>query len=131
MSLVIRDEKDKIVDELNPIVTEHNGTTGDTVILPFMLENDSQHHFHRDIAVQVSSKPPVDISLNLPTAPNPIAYSQRIEIRRLNPKEKRLFNLKTVVLQGTQEQEVTGTTLQVTSLRFPMHQTNKSMGVKA
>lgn len=118
MSLVIRDEEDDIVNELNPIVTEHNGTTGDTVILPLKIENASLHHFFRDIAIQVSGKPPVDVSLNIPTAPNPLAYSHRVEIHRLNPLDKLLFNLKTIVPAATQEQIVTGTTLQVTSLRF-------------
>jgi hypothetical protein len=120
MSLIILDEKGKVVNELNPIITEHNGTSGDTIVLPMTIENTSLHHFYRNIALQVSSKPPVDVLLNLPTAPNPGGYFPRIEIRRLNSKEKLLFNLKTAVPADTPEQVVIGTSLQVTSTRFPM-----------
>jgi hypothetical protein len=120
LTLIVRDEKGKVVSEVNPIITEHNGTIGDTVTLPFTIENTSKHHFHRDVAIQVSTKPPVDATLNLPTAPNPEFYGPRIEIRRINPLEKFLFNLRTTVKAETPEQVLTGTSLQITSLRFPM-----------
>lgn len=120
MSLLIRDEKDNVVNELNPIITEHNGTTGDTAILPMMVENSSPHHFHRNITIRVNSKPPVDVSLNLPTSQLPGAYYPHIEILRLNPKEKALFNLRTIIPAGTGEQVITGTWLQVTSTKYPL-----------
>jgi len=120
MSLLIRDEKDNVVNEFNPIITEHNGTTGDTVILPMMVENSSPHDFHRNIMIRVDSKPPVDISLNLPTSLLPMAYYHHIEILRLNPKEKALFNLRTIIPAATKKQVITETWLQVTSISYPL-----------
>jgi len=119
MSLLIRDEKDNVVNDLNPIITEHNGTAGDILILKMEVENSSAHHYHKNVVIQVTSKFPVDVSLNNPTAPNPAAYFPRIEVPRLNVKEKHKFNLRTVVPANTKEQIVMGATLQVISLRFP------------
>jgi len=120
MSLLIRDEKDNVVNEFNPIITEHNGTTGDTVILPLKIENNAPHHFYKNITIRVDPSPSVDISLNLPASLLPMAYYHHIEILRLNPKERAVFNLKTIIPAGTREQVITGTTLQVTAMRFPL-----------
>ena len=120
MSLSIRDEKGNTVNELNPITTEHNGTTGDTVTLSMSVENNSSNHLFKSIVIWVNSAFPVDVSLNLPTAPNPITYSPSIEIPRLNERESRVFNLKATVPARTKEQVVKGAMLQVSCLRYPV-----------
>ena len=120
MTLIIRDERGKPVTDKNPIIIEHNGTLGDEVTLPLMIENTSKDHFHRDISISVDPKPPVDSLLNLPTAPNPGYYGPRIGIKRINPLEKVTFFYKSIVKTDTPEQVVTGTILHITSLEFPL-----------
>lgn len=121
MTLIIKDEAGEVVSESNPIVTEHNGTMGDTVMLGLTLENISKKHFHRDVVIQVNSKPPIEVDLNLPSGPTSTIYAHRLDIRRINPMEKMSFVLRSTVKADTPEQVVTGTLLQVSSIRFPFN----------
>ena len=120
MTLILRDENGKIISDDNPVVTEHNGVTGDILILPLTIENTERKFFHRNIAISVTSKPPIDATLSLPASPNPRSYFPRVEISRINPMEKMTFHLKTVCGADTPEQVVSGTTICVTSMRFPV-----------
>lgn len=121
MTLIIRDEAGTIINEANPIITEHNGTMGDTVFLPLTLENASKKHFHKDIVIQVNSKPPIEVDLNMPSGPTSTIYAPRVDIRRINPMEKIKFILRSTVQADTPEQVVTGTLLTVSSIRFPFN----------
>ena len=57
------DESGKEVTEDNPIITEHNGSTGDSVVLPLTLVNKSSQHYYKNIQLQVNSVPPVNTRL--------------------------------------------------------------------
>ena len=121
MTLIIRDEGGDIISEANPVITEHNGTLGDTVLLSLTLENISKKHFHRDVVIQVNSSPPIEVDLNLPGGPTSTIYAPRIDIRRINPLDKVNFILRSTVKADTPEQVVAGTVLQVSSIRFPFN----------
>jgi len=118
----VKDEGGKTVNVENPIITEHNGTTGSTMVLTFTLENVSVDHYHRNIVLQVSPASPVEAGLSLISEPNP-NYAPIKTITRLNPKEKQQFNLKTSVSPGTAEQIVRGASLTVSSTRYPVFTT--------
>ena len=120
MTLIVLDENKQEVTEDNPIITEHNGSTGDSVILPFTLVNKSSRHYHRNVRLQVKSVFPVDMGI-LMKNDSPEKYLSSMRIARLNPKETVSFNLQVSIPFNTPEQVVKGTNLVVSSMQYPMH----------
>jgi len=114
----VLDENNKEVTEDNPIITEHNGSTGDSVVLPLTLVNKSSHHYHRNVRLQIKSVFPVGAGLNTQNdAPTNFLSSKRIA--HLKPKEAVSFNLQVSVPRNTPEQVVKGMNLVVSSMKYP------------
>ena len=59
MPLTILDESGQEITKDNPLVTEHDGTTGDTIIRSLTLINKSDHFYYKDIQLSVESVFPV------------------------------------------------------------------------
>ena len=118
MTLRVLDEFGHEVNTSNPIITEHNGTTGDAVTLAFTLINKSASHYYKNILLRVNSVFPVSAELLIPgeRVPN---YRPSKVIMRFSPKEKLPFNLRFTVGPETPEQVVKGVNLNISSMRFP------------
>ena len=118
MTLTVLDEKGKEVTEDNPIITEHNGTTGDTVNLPLTLVNKSSKHYHKYVQLQVNSVPSVNAQLIVQDdqTKNQLPIKK---INKFNPNEKLSFNLQLSVRPNTPEQVVKGVNLSISSMRYP------------
>ena len=120
MTLRVLDEWGKIVDDDNPIVTEHNGTTGDIVTLPLTLLNDSAQHYYKNIQLNVNPSYPVSAALLVQSDPVPNYLPQKT-IRRINPKETIRFNLQTSIPPNTPEQIIRrGINIQINAMRYPL-----------
>ena len=63
MTLAVLDENGQEITEDNPLITEHNGSTGDNVTLPLTLVNKSSKHYYKNIQLRINSVPPVDAQL--------------------------------------------------------------------
>ncbi len=119
MTLLILDENGHEVTPDNPLITEHNGGTGDTLVLPLTLVNGSSQHYYRNITIQVNSVPPVNASLFIQDDPVP----QDVPIKtiiRMYPAERFGFDLKLSVRPHTPEQVVTGVNLRVFGMKYPV-----------
>ena len=119
MTLSVLDERGQTVTENNPIITEHNGTTGDIVILPLTLVNTAHDHYYRNITLRVNSIYPVLADLLIQTDIVP-TYLPEKKIHRINPKESIKFNLRTIVQQNTKEQIVRGISINADGMRYPL-----------
>ena len=119
MTLAILDEYGEEITEDNPIITEHNGTTGDIVTLPLTLINKSTQHYHSDVQLSVNSVSPVD-ALLLIKEEAVQNYLPSKKIARFNPKEKLSVNLRLSVRPNSPDQVVNGIKINVTSMKFPL-----------
>ena len=119
MTLKVLDERGRTVNEENPLITEHNGETGDVVTLPLTLVNGSKRHYHRDTSLRVDSVFPVSARLLIPeeSVPN---YTPSKMIRIINPSDVIPFNLRLTVGPDTPEQVVRDINLVISSMKYPV-----------
>ena len=119
MTLEVLDENGKIVDEDNPIIVEHNGTTGGETTLNLTLINDSAVHYYRDVYLGVNFIPPVITALHIigETVPN---FMNRKRVPYIAPKGRVPFQLLTTVPPNTSERIVRGIDLTTTGTRYPL-----------
>ena len=112
------DETGHEVNTSNPIITEHNGSTGDIVTLSLTLINKSASHYYKNILLWVNSVFPVSAELLIPDerVPN---YRPSKSIVYFNPNERLQFNLRLSVGPKTPEQVVRGISLGISSMRYP------------
>lgn len=119
MTLNILDERGEIVNEDNPIIIEHNGTSGGTVTLHLTLVNSSADHYYRSVRLGVNSVPP--ISAGLLVEGEVVPYYMLVKnIIRLYPKEQVSFNLQTVIPVNTSERVIKSMMLDVSGMRYPV-----------
>ncbi len=118
MTLRVLDEAGQEVNTSNPIITEHNGSTGDAVTLSLTLINKSAFHYYKNIRLWVNSVFPVSAELLIPgeRVPN---YRPSKSIVRFDPNERLQFNLRLSVGPDTPEQVVRGINLGISSMRYP------------
>lgn len=119
MTLAILDENGRTVTENNPIIVEHNGTTGGTVELHLTLYNSYADHYYRNVRLQVNDIAPVKASLVIQGEVQPNFLHEKL-IRRINPTEKISFLLRTVVPTNTSERVVRGVSIGWTGVRYPL-----------
>jgi hypothetical protein len=115
----VLDEAGKEVTDYNPIIVEHNGGIGDTVVLPLTLVNSSTMHYYRNVVIQVNSIPPVNASLFFKDDAVPQMLSTK-SVFRVYPAERVGFDLMLTVKPGTPEQVVTGVDLKVFGMKYPV-----------
>ena len=113
------DEQGKVVNDDNPIIIEHNGTTGGVVTLHLMLVNSSVDHYYKMVRLGVKSVLPVTAGLLLEGAVVPY-YMLVKKINRLHPKEEVAFNLQTSVPTATSERVIKSMVLDVSGMRYPV-----------
>lgn len=119
MVLEVLDENGKIVDEDNPIIVEHNGTTGGETTLNLTLLNDSPIHYYRNVHLGVNYIPPVLTSLYVvgETVPN---FMNRKRIPYIEAKGRVPFQLRTSVPPNTSERIVRGIEITTAGTRYPL-----------
>ena len=119
MTLRVLDEAGHEVNAGNPIITEHNGDTGDAVTLSLTLVNKSARHYHKNVRLRVNSVFPVSARLLIPDerVPN---YRPAKSIMRFGPSERLPFNLRLSVGPDTPEQVVRRINLNISSMRYPV-----------
>lgn len=117
MTLVVLDEYGKLVNEDNPIIIEHNGTTGSVVLLTLSLVNTSPNHYYRDVTLGVKMAFPVQASLLIQgeVVPN---YLPNKRIGSVNPNEIIKFNLKSEVPPNISERIIRGVNLNISGTRY-------------
>ena len=113
------DENGQEITESNPLITEHNGSTGDNVTLPLTLVNKSSKHYYKNIQLRVNSVPPMDAQLLIQNEAVP-NYLPSKKITRFNPRETLPFNLQLSVRPNTPEQVVKGINLSISSMKYPI-----------
>lgn len=118
MTLTVLDENGKEVTGDNPIITEHNGSTGDVVVLPLTLINKSHDHYHKHIQLQVTSVHPVTSRILVKNDLTKEYYPVQTIIK-FEPDEKLPFNLRLSVNKNTPEQVVRGMKLSIKSMKYP------------
>jgi len=111
LTLAVLDESGHEITEDNPLVTEHDGSTGDTVTRSLTLINKSDYHFYKNIRLAVNPIFPVEAQLLI---------GERVSWERveyLDSGETIPFNLKLSVNPGTPEQVVRGINLTISGTR--------------
>ena len=119
MTLNVLDERGQIVNENNPLIIEHNGTTGGIVTLHLKLVNSSADHYYRRVSLGVKSIPPIRAGLLLEGEVVPY-YMLMKNINRLNPSGVIAFNLQTSVPVNTSERVIKTMELAVSGMRYPV-----------
>ena len=112
-------ENGQEITEDNPLITEHNGSTGDNVTLPLTLVNKSSKHYHKNIQLRVNSIPPVNAQLLIQNESTPNYFPSK-RIVRFNPRDTLSFNLQLSVRPNTPEQVVKGVNLNISSMKYPV-----------
>jgi hypothetical protein len=119
LTLEVIDENGKIVDEDNPIIVEHNGSTGGETTLNLTLANSSAINYYRNVYLGVNFVPPVITALYIvgETVPN---FMNRKRIPYIPARGRVPFQLRTSVPPNTSERIVRGITLTTAGTRYPL-----------
>lgn len=119
MTLNLLDENGVIIDSSNPLVIEHNGTTGDEVTLKLSLVNSSDSHYYKNIGLLVNEVKPVSAGMYIQGEKVPYFLKEKY-VKQLDPLQEVVLFLKTVVPKGVSERVVTGIFIYITSMRYPL-----------
>lgn len=119
MTLNVLDENGKIINDNNPLIIEHNGTTGGTVTLHLTLVNSSSEHYYKMVSIGVKSISPIRAGLLLEGEVVPY-YMLVKKINRLYPEGVVAFNLQTSIPVNTSERVIKSMVLDVSGMRYPV-----------
>ena len=111
---MILDESGQEVNEENPLITEHDGSTGDTITRSLTLINKSDYHYYKNVRLTVESVFPVTAQILVPSEPTIWARAEYFDRNEVFP-----FKLQLSVKPGTPDQVVRGIELCVSGTRFP------------
>ena len=111
-SLAVLDESGQEINKENPLITEHDGRTGEAILRSLTLVNKSEHYYYKDIRLSVNSVFPVTARIIVPDALTHTGRPEYFERDDVFP-----FNLQLSVNPGTPMQTVRGVNIIVSGTR--------------
>jgi len=119
LTLNVLDEWGRVVNEDNPLIIEHNGTTGGTVTLQLTLVNSSVDHYYKNVSLEVNNALPITAGLLIHGEVVP-HHTFIKNITRLQPKEEVRFYLQTHIPVNTSERVVDSMLLGISGMCYPV-----------
>ena len=118
MPLVLYDQNNKLITDRTPIMTQHNGTDGEDVVVILHLINEDQAYRYDDIVIKAQPKDPVGLMLSRISQPDKL--SSRIDWKRLRPGEVATFKAVINVPPGTRASFIRGSMLGFKWKKYPI-----------
>ena len=107
------DESGQEINEDHPLVTEHDGSTGDTITRSLTLVNTSDHYYYKNTQITVNSVFPVTAQVIVSDVSAPRRRTEYFDRGEAFP-----FTLQLSVKPGTPDQVVRGINICVSGTRF-------------
>lgn len=119
MTLTLKDEMGTPVTEAAPMVTEHNGTKGETVDRILTLRNTASRFGYRELVVLAKVAEGVTVYMGLRKA-DLAAKRSKLAMDELGPAVTRDIYVRVIVAPNQPEAVVKTTAFTVKAMKYPM-----------
>lgn len=119
MTLTLVDEFGKPVTETAPLVTEHNGTEGETVDRILALRNEARGFRYEDLAVLAEASEGVTVYVGLRKA-DLAARRNKLTLDKLGPNANHAIHVRVIVHPGHPEAVIKTTAFNIKAMKYPV-----------